>query len=151
MAKTAALLGELKAKEKEIDTLTQRIASMRVEELFNNFTPVGPVNLICASFTGVKPEALRVMGDQIRARAPKMVGVVASIQGENKASILVACGPEAVKAGVHAGKLVKEICALAGGSGGGRPDNAMGGATQVYKIDEAMGKVPEMIEKMLKA
>ena len=124
---------------------------MRLEELFNNITEVGPVRLICASFTGVKPESLRVMGDQIRERAPRMVGVIASIQDDKKASILVACGPEAVNAGVHAGKLVKEITSLVGGSGGGRPDNAMGGATDVYKIDEAMGKVPEMIEKMLKA
>ena len=150
-AKTAALTAELKAKDREIDSLTQKVASMRLEELFNNITEVGPVRLICASFTGVKPESLRVMGDQIRERAPRMVGVIASIQDDKKASILVACGPEAVKAGVHAGKLVKEITSLVGGSGGGRPDNAMGGATDVYKIDEAMGKVPEMIEKMLKA
>ena len=62
-----------------------------------------------------------------------------------KGTIAVACGTEAVKAGVNAGKLVRALCQLTGGNGGGRPDSAMGGAGDPEKIAEALTRLPELI------
>ncbi|MBQ5418455.1 MAG: hypothetical protein IIU25_05515, partial [Oscillospiraceae bacterium] len=56
------------------------------------------------------------------------------------ASILCVCGKDAVAKGAHAGKIVKEVAALTGGKGGGRPDSAMAGAGDVSKLAEALGK-----------
>ena len=57
----------------------------------------------------------------------------------------MACGTEAVKAGVNAGKLVRALCQLTGGNGGGRPDSAMGGAGDPEKIADALNHLPELI------
>ena len=147
--KTAAMAEELKAKEKEIDKLTQVIADIRTSTLMDNAVEVNGIKCVTASFTGVKVDALRKMSDKIKEYAPNMVGVLASINGE-KASIIAACGKNAVEKGVHAGKLIKQITAMVGGSGGGKPDSAMGGASDIYKVDEAMAKVPEIIGEMVK-
>ena len=63
---------------------------------------------------------------------------------------LCVAGPEAVKKGVHAGKVIKEVCAVTGGKGGGRPDSAQGGIGDPFKVDEAMAIFDSLIEKMAK-
>ncbi|MEG1774327.1 MAG: DHHA1 domain-containing protein, partial [Oscillospiraceae bacterium] len=55
-----------------------------------------------------------------------------------------------VERGVHAGKLIKALTAMIGGSGGGRPDSAMGGTAEIFKVDEAVAKVPDLLADMLK-
>ncbi len=148
-AKTAAIAEELKAKEKELDRLTQIIADIRTSTLLDNAVDVNGIRCVTASFTGIKVEALRKMSDKIKEYAPNMVGVLVSINGE-KASIIAACGKNAIEKGVHAGKLIKEITSMVGGSGGGKPDSAMGGASDIYKIDEALAKVTDLISQMTK-
>jgi len=63
--------------------------------------------------------------------------------------MLCVCGKDAVKAGAHAGKIVKEVAAITGGKGGGRPDSAMAGVMDLTKIDEALLALPSILEKML--
>ena len=80
--------------------------------------------------TSVVPEAdankLRQMGDMIRSKADNAVAVLAAVNGE-KITFLAVCGKEAVARGVKAGDIIKQVSAIAGGSGGGKPDSAMGG------------------------
>ena len=148
-AKVAAYVAENKEKDREIEALKAKLASIEVEGLFAYALEIGGVKFISAGFSGSTPDSLRMMADHIKAKAPNMAAVLTTINGE-KASILVACGSEAVKAGLHAGKLVKQITALCGGSGGGRPDSAMGGASEIFKLDEAVAQAPAMIREMLK-
>ena len=63
--------------------------------------------------------------------------------------MLCVCGKEAVKKGAHAGKIVKEVAAITGGKGGGRPDNAMAGVMDNRKIDEALLAFPEILKGIL--
>ncbi len=147
-AKVSTVVSELKAKDKEIERLNQKIADLQVDGLFDNAQEVGPVQVIYAVFTGTKPDALRAMADKIKSNAPRMVAILGTIQ-DGKATLAAACGPEAVANGVHAGKLMKEVTALVGGSGGGKPDTAMGGASEIFKLDEAFVQIPSIIEKMI--
>ena len=62
----------------------------------------------------------------------------------------IVSGPDAVKAGVHAGKLVKAVCTLTGASGGGRPDSAMGGVGDLSKVDAALAQAADLVAGMLK-
>ena len=87
---------------------------------------------------------LRKLGDLIRDRDPAAVAVLADIQGE-KISILAVCGKQAVASGVKAGALVKQVCAICGGSGGGKPDSAMGGAKDASKLAEALAEVENIV------
>jgi len=146
--KSAALTAELKNREKEIDSLNDKLAQLRVEALLLGAKEVAGVRVITGKLEGVRPEGLRIMGDHVKYSAPDCVAVLAGIT-DDKASILVVCGIDALKEGAHAGKIVKEVCALAGGSGGGRPDGAMGGAPDIDRLDGALASAPEIIETLL--
>ena len=148
-AKTAAISAELKAKEKEIDALNQKIADSKLSAVFENAMQIGSVRFIAAGFAGTKPDALRKISDTAKANNPDIVALFFSVL-DGKATINIVCGADAVKAGVHAGKLVKEITAALGGSGGGKPDSAMGGCTDTLNIDAEIAKLPEKIKAMLK-
>ncbi|MBS4784754.1 MAG: alanine--tRNA ligase [Clostridiales bacterium] len=149
-AKAASMVAEVKGKEREIEEWGAKVAAMQAEALENTAIPVGSVKLIYASLNGIKPDILRKMSDRFRDIHPDIVTVFSTIL-EGKASIAASCGKDAVKDGIHAGQLVKEICSLLGGSGGGRPDSAMGGASDIFKIDEVFVQVPSMVEKMLES
>ena len=75
---------------------------------------------------------------------------VFAASNEGKSSVLAVCGADAVKAGAHAGKLIKEITAQLGGKGGGRPDSAMGGVADLSKAEEVLSGVPALLEGMVK-
>lgn len=146
--KTVALTAELKNREKEISALNDKLAQLRVEALLLGAKEVAGIRVITGKLTDVRPDTLRIMGDHVKFSAPDCVAVLAG-ESEGKASILVVCGIDALKEGAHAGKIVKEICALTGGSGGGRPDSAMGGAGSADKVDEALASACEIIETLM--
>ena len=146
--KVAAVVKELKEKERTIETLNAKIAGGQVEDLFKNTIEVGSMKLIFAKVEAASDE-LRTLGDQVKSRANDVVAVFAGVDGA-KGTILAVCGTDAVKAGAHAGKLVKEITALLGGKGGGRPDSAMGGISDIAGIDGIKEKVVELVSAQIK-
>lgn len=148
VAKTASVAVELKEKDKEIETLNSKLAEMQTNGLFDDAKEVAGVKVIYTAFSGTKNETLRAMCDKVKDKMPKVVAMICGLN-DGKATLFCVCGKEAVAAGVHAGKLIKEVSAMVGGSGGGRPDSAMGGARDIFKIDEALSKVPEIVERMI--
>ena len=66
------------------------------------------------------------------------------------AEVILAEGPEAVKRGIKAGDLVKSVCAICGGKGGGKPDSAMGGGSDLLKLDDALATVDDFVAEKLK-
>ena len=109
---------------------------------------VGGLHIIIGTRQGVDAAALRVMGDFLRDKDPAVVGVLASIQGE-KVTFLAVCGKDAVARGIKAGDLVKSVSAVCGGKGGGKPDSAMGGGTEVSKVDDALAAVDDLVLKVI--
>ena len=76
--------------------------------------------------------------------------VVISVLTDGTLKFIAGCGKDAVKAGAHAGNIAKQVAALTGGNGGGRPDSATSGGKDTAKINEAMAAVPGIITAMLK-
>ncbi len=148
VSRTHTVAVELKEKEKELEALNQKMASGKAEELLNNAKEICGVRVVGATFANMKPETVRAMCDTLKEKFPTIVAVLAT-SNEGKGNICAACGKEAVKLGVHAGKLIKEVSQIAGGNGGGRPDSAMAGVKDVFKMDEAIAAVPSILEKML--
>ena len=140
---------ELKEKDREIESLNGKLASMRMESLFAGAKQVGGIRLIAARLEGAGPEVLRMMCDRVREHAPDFVAVLASVR-DGKANLAVACASEAVKKGAHAGKIVKEVAAVAGGGGGGRPDSAMAGTKHPEKLEEALAAAEKIVANMVK-
>lgn len=147
-ARAGQVMAELKAKNTEIDSLTQKLADTKLDGLFENGQKVGDISVLTAMLSGTKPDSLRVMGDKIKEKAPKAVALLVGVY-EDKANMLCVCGPEAVKLGAHAGKVVQKAAAITGGKGGGRPDNAMAGVKDNHKIDEALEALPEILKELL--
>ena len=102
--------------------------------------------------TAVVPEAdgnkLRQMGDMLKEKAPNGVAVLACVNGE-KITFLAVCGKEAIAKGVKAGDIIKQVSAIAGGSGGGKPDSAMGGGKDPLMLDNALAMVDNFVSMKL--
>jgi alanyl-tRNA synthetase len=88
------------------------------------------------------------MGDTLRDKSADLVAVLTTVNGE-KITILAVCGKDAISRGIKAGELVKQVCSVCGGSGGGKPDSAMGGGKDVLKLDDALAQVDNFVASKL--
>ncbi len=148
VGKIGALQSELKAKDRELDSISQRLASSQIKSLFENAKEIDGIRVMTASFNDMAPDALRALGDKVKEYAEPVMAVFTSATGA-KASVLAVVSKAAADKGAHAGKLIKSLTALAGGSGGGKPDSAMGGAPELSKLNEAVTKVEGLLKEML--
>ncbi len=149
VARAGQLVVEEKEKDRRIEELEGKLASMRVDGLFEGAKRIGGALVISAMFSGTDSGALRTLGDRVREKAPNVLAVFIGTK-DGKASIAVAAGKEAVKNGLHAGKIAKAVAQIAGGNGGGKPDFAMAGARDMTKLDEALAAVEEIVAGMVK-
>ena len=134
---------ELRETRRALESATAKLSAARLATIIDEARPVGNVRLLTARLD-MKPDAARTLCDSIRADHPDMVAVFALVN-DGKLNFIACCGPDAVKAGAHAGNLLREISAVCGGKGGGRPDSAMSGGRDLGKIDEALA----LAEKLL--
>ena len=121
----------------------------KVTSLFDNAETVGDVKIASAYFTGTTGDTLRGMCDSIRDKAVNPVVAVLVCKAEDKITMAVTVNKLAQEKGLKAGVLVKELAAIAGGKGGGKPDFAMAGLKDETKIDEALAAVKGIVEKQL--
>ena len=133
-------LDEIKELKRQIEQYQAKDASGAVEKLLESAKEIGGMKVLTAKVSGMDAAKLRQMGDMIRDKAANIVGVLASVNGE-KPSFLAICGKDAVAKGLKAGEVVKLVCSTCGGSGGGKPDSAMGGGKDAAKVDEALSLV----------
>ena len=133
-------LDEIKELKRQIEQYQAKDASGAVEKLLESAKEIGGVKVLTAKVSGMDAAKLRQMGDMLRDKAANIVGVLASVNGE-KPSFLAICGKDAVAKGLKAGEVVKLVCSTCGGSGGGKPDSAMGGGKDAAKVDEALSLV----------
>ena len=141
--RASAVNAELRAAKSEIESLTAKLSSARLSSLVESAKSVGALRLLTAKLD-MRADAVRALCDSVKAAYPDMVAVFATVF-EGKINFVAACGTEAVKAGAHAGNILRTISAIAGGKGGGRPDSAMSGASDVTKLDEALAAVETLI------
>ncbi|MDY3711909.1 MAG: DHHA1 domain-containing protein, partial [Agathobaculum sp.] len=141
-------MSDLREMSKKIEKLNGKLASMQMVDLLNVSRDIKGVNVIATKLEDATPDVLRTMGDDIKAKAPNMVAVLSSVNGE-KISLLCVCGAEAVKKGAHAGKIIKEVAKIVGGGGGGRPDSATAGGKDPSKLEEALEAVNNIVDAQL--
>ena len=150
VGKVEQAVKELRDKERQVEQLQAKIAAQRANALLDNAKEICGIKVVAAAFTGMSPDSLRTLCDEIKANSPLMVAVIAGIN-EDKGTVTfcACCGSEAVKKGAHAGNLVREVAKVAGGNGGGRPDSAMAGGKEITKVDDALLIVDDVLGKQL--
>ena len=144
-----AVMAENKALAKELEEIKAQVAASKVTSLFDNAEEIGGVKIASAYFTGTTGDTLRGMCDTIRDKAVKPAVAVLVGKAEDKITMAVTVSKQAQEKGLKAGALVKEIAAVAGGKGGGKPDFAMAGLKDETKIDEALAAVGAIVKKAL--
>jgi alanyl-tRNA synthetase len=135
--------------EKQIQQLQHQMAGDTADQLLADAVDVKGTKVLSARAPqGLDATSLRELADRL---AQKLDGVVA-LAGEVNGKVLwaVKVSPTALKAGAHAGNIVRELAKITGGGGGGRPDFAQAGGKDVAKIDEALAKVPDLLEAAMK-
>ena len=150
-AKPGELREKAKAAMREIKQLHQTIEKFEAEaslgqarQVLMAAKEVGGLKVLTSQRPGVDANGLRQMGDFLRDKEPNVVAVLASTNGE-KISFLAVCGKEAIAKGIKAGDLVRSVCAICGGKGGGKPDSAMGGGKDMLKLDDALASVDDFV------
>ena len=145
------ILERMEQQANEMKELRQALEKFKAEaslgearQVMASAKTVGGLHVITGTRQNLDANALRAMGDFMRDKDPSVVAVLASINGE-KVSFLAVCGKEAVARGIKAGELVKSVSAVCGGKGGGKPDSAMGGGTDLLKVDDALATVDDFV------
>jgi alanyl-tRNA synthetase len=138
---------ELKELRRSLQQLQDQATAKGADSVLEKAEAVGPLKVIAIRTEG-DANALRKQGDSLRDKEPAVVALLSAVNGE-KLSFLCVCGKDAVAAGVKAGDLIRRISAIAGGKGGGKPDSAMGGGTDVTKLDAAMQSLVPLVKEII--
>ena len=149
------ILERMEQQANEMKELRQTLEKFKAEaslgeakQVMASAKTVGGLHIITGTRQNLDANALRAMGDFMRDKDPSVVAVLASINSE-KVSFLAVCGKDAVAKGIKAGDLVKSVSAVCGGKGGGKPDSAMGGGTDLLKVDDALATVDDFVAAKL--
>jgi len=148
-SKLEGQIDEIKTLKKAIESFKAKEASGEVDRFLFAAHNISGVKVLTATVSEGDAAKLRQMGDMLRDKDPNVAAVLASVNGE-KVTFLAVCGKETVAKGVKAGELVKLVCTACGGSGGGKPDSAMGGGKDATKVDNALALVDDFVASKVK-
>ena len=142
------LQAEVKALSSENESLKSKLAKNSLGDVMNQVKEVKGVKLLATSVAGVDMNGLRDLGDQLKEKLGEGVVILLSEQ-EGKVNMIAMATDGAVKAGAHAGNLIKGIAALVGGGGGGRPNMAQAGGKNPAGIPAAIEEAAKVLEGQL--
>lgn len=141
-------LNEIKTLKKASESAKANDLRADAEQALSGAKEISGLRVATLKSDSLGADALRSIGDFMRDKDSSVVGVITST-AEDKLTVLAVCGKDAVAKGVKAGDLIKKICAITGGGGGGRPDSAMGGG-DVSKVDAGLAAVADIIAESIK-
>ena len=141
-------MDELRQLRHTIEKYKAREAAGETDRFLMGGHIVGDLKVLTATLPEADANKLRQMGDMLRDKQPNVVAVLSSVSGE-KITFLAVCGKEAVQKGVKAGDIIKSVTAICGGKGGGKPDSAMGGGSNILKLDDALASVDDFVAAKL--
>ncbi len=138
------LLQNHKALEKELEKLKGKLASQAGSSLESQAVDIAGIKVLAAKLEGIEAKALRDTADQLKNKLGAAAIVLATVKGDKIS--LVAGVTKAETSKIKAGDLVNHVASQVGGKGGGRPDMAMAGGSDVAALDAALASVQAWIE-----
>ena len=146
--KAEQTMAEVKSLHQLVEKFKAKESAGEADRFLFGARQVGELKVLTATIPEADANKLRQMGDMLRDKEPNVVGVLATVNGE-KITFLAVCGKEAVAKGIKAGEIIKNVTAICGGKGGGKPDSAMGGGTNVLKLDDALASIDDFVAEKL--
>lgn len=143
------IVEENKALEKELQAIKAKMSMENADSALDSKIEIKGVNLITNRYEGMDMDTLRQAADQLRDKLESGVVVLANVT-DGKINIVATASKEAIDKGAHAGNIVREVAKIAGGKGGGRPNMAQAGASDISKLDEALSAAKEIVEGQIK-
>ena len=147
--KAESVMAQCRELEKAVESFKEKMAAAKANNIMTGIKHIGEISLITAQVDGMGADEMKSMADKIKAEVPNSVAVMGA-ETDGKITFVAMASKEAVKLGVHCGKIIKDITAVAGGRGGGKPDMAQGGGSDASKIDDALAKVDEIVAEQIK-
>ena len=141
--KAEQTVAELKEARRVIEQYKAKESAGGAEDILRSAKILGGVHVAVRKLTQGDPGALRMLGDVLRDKDPDIVAVLALVG--DKVTFQAVCGKNAVAKGLRAGDIIKAIVPICGGRGGGKPDSAMGGGTDLGKVDQALAAVETFV------
>ncbi|HBF2863868.1 TPA: alanine--tRNA ligase [Clostridioides difficile] len=145
----SSLLEENKNLSKELHDMKAKMSLQSVDSIFDSKVEVNGVNLITNKFEGMDMDTLRETADNLRDKLGSGVVVLANVV-DDKVNFVVTATKDVLDKGIHSGNIVREVAKIAGGKGGGRPNMAQAGASDVSKVDQALSYANEVIKTQVK-
>ena len=143
-----AVMSELSEAKKTIDKLERQLSQSAMGDITEGAFEINGIKVFSAVLEGTVGDSLRKAGDDIKSKYDSFIAVLAG-HADGKGNFLCICSKEAVAKGANAGQIVKQIAAIAGGKGGGKPDSAMAGIADVSKISEALAALDKIVSEMI--
>ncbi|WP_238915473.1 alanine--tRNA ligase [Clostridium sp. YIM B02555] len=140
---------ELKEKDKEIAVLKSKFATMGIDDIIASAKNVNDVNVVAYELKDVDGDALRDVCEKVRDKVERSIVLLMSANA-GKVTICAMAAKDAVAKGAHCGKLIKEVSAILGGGGGGRPDMAQAGGKLPEKIQDAIKEAYKIVGTLVK-
>jgi alanyl-tRNA synthetase len=144
-----SLQEEIKSLNSENAKLKNKLAKDAMGDIMDNVVEVKGVKVLATKLPDVDMNELRNLGDQLKDKIGEGIIVLASNMGSDKVSLIVTGTDAAIKAGFHAGNVIKQAAAVVGGGGGGRPNMAQAGGKNVAGIPDALSKSLEIIKEQI--
>lgn len=145
--KVRQLVQDNRSLQKQLDSLKQQLASASGSDLMSQAIEVKGISVLATVIEGADAKSLKTIADQVRSKINKGVFFLVAKEGD-KAS-LVAGVTNNLTSDLKAGDLMQHVNAQIGGKGGGRPDMAMGAATDLSKLPSALESVSIWVEEKL--
>ena len=147
--KAGQMMTEARELRQTIEKLKAREFVSEADQFLMSAKQVKGLKVFSMSRNGVSADDMRKMGDFLRDKDQSVVALMASVN-EGKITFLAVCGKEAVAKGVKAGDIIKTIAPICGGKGGGKPDSAMGGGSDLLKLDDALAALDDFVNEKAK-
>lgn len=148
LERLAKMQAEIKSLSSELEAMKSKAAKDAVGDVTDKAIDVAGVSLVAANIPSIDMNGLRDLADQMKEKFEVGAFVLAS-EVDGKVNLVVSVTDAAIKKGVHAGNLIKQLAPIVGGGGGGRPNMAQAGGKNPSSIDELIEKTPKILEEML--
>ena len=143
------LVEENKSLSRDLHEIKAKMSLQSADSILDSKIEINGVNLVTAKFEGMDMNTLRETADSLRDKLGSGVVVMANV-ADNKVNFIVTATKDVLEKGIHSGNIVREVAQIAGGKGGGRPNMAQAGASDVTKVEEALNYAGEVIKSQVK-